>query len=917
MTYERYLTYWGKAQPYLVWAQLWHPAAYHCLDVAAVAECLLATRPELLVRLASRLGVPWRDFSDGLVHLMATHDVGKFAESFQCSIPLSQRDPRSICREVKGGKAHHTHLLNAMLKVGQGSLDPCSWALFDGWPRKEILEVLRPISGHHGQPPLETNALVAVSKGVDPEDLKDGLKYLSIAARDDIDEYLRDLQRILPVRPWPAMDAAGRAALSLGLSGFAVLCDWMGSSREWFPYRAPAMSLEKYWTDVARVGAGEAVRLSGVTRTRLSMETGLANVFPRIAASPRPMQAAADTIPLPAGGCLAIIEDVTGSGKTEAAITLAHRMAAEGKGDGIFLGLPTMATSDAMFTRVTQAANGIYPPGSEPDIVLSHGGSTRKRRAVLDVRHDGDEDGSVGDYIESWLASDKRSALLADFGVGTVDQALLAVLATRYQGLRLYGLAGKVLILDEVHSYDTYMFEEIKALLKFHAFLGGSAVVMSATLSLADRSHLCQAFSDGLRRDALMTKPSGRAKASPSLSVETPPATAYPAIHIVTNGGLRSCEVAACEDLRRYVEVDLAHSWDAVDARLAACLTGGGCACVVRSTVDEAIETHGRLAAAGWSPTLLHARFMPGDRACIQDEVMLRFGSKAPWEGRAGGLVVATQVIEQSLDVDFDLLVTDVAPIELIVQRAGRVARHVEVRRKRNLPCDRSSLVMVVPDPDDVAGPDWLDGLVAGAAAVYPDHGRLWSAASLMKRQGGFQVPEGVRSLVEECTLAIGVPPQLMRRSKQAKNEEHALAGVGRIAVLDPRKGYSAHGQWLEDTRIQTRVGSLRRSLRLGFARGDRVLPLPLSNGDSPSWAESSVEVSASRASRAMNAVQYAKAVKAVMARWSRHEKDSLLVVCRPVCQGRWAGTVVDAKGHPRSFHYERSRGLEWGGSAQ
>jgi hypothetical protein len=94
-------------------------------------------------------------------------------------------------------------------------------------------------------------------------------------------------------------------------------------------------------------------------------------------------------------------------------------------------------------------------------------------------------------------------------------------------------------------------------------------------------------------------------------------------------------------------------------------------------------------------------------------------------------------------------------------------------------------------------------------------------------------------------------------------------------------------------------------------------LPLPLSNGDSPSWAESSVEVSASRASRAMNAVQYAKAVKAVMARWSRHEKDSLLVVCRPVCQGRWAGTVVDAKGHPRSFHYERSRGLEWGGSAQ
>ncbi len=766
---RRYLTYWGKAQPYWVWTQTWHPAAYHCLDVAAVAERALGGRPELLVRTARRLCIPWDDFAAGVTWLMALHDLGKFTEAFQWPFPAAYTGRGNPCREMRGGKPHHTHLFQAMARDGQGPLDPETWPMFAGWKKREILGVLRPISGHHGQPPLESVGGVVVDKGVDAADLKDGRRFLSFDARTDIGEYLEDLRRLILPGAWPRLDADGRAVLGLALSGFAVQCDWLGSSKERFPYEPPRLSLKSYWHDVARPRAASAVAEALPPRTPFSASTGLGGVFPGIAASPRPMQAAADALGIPDGPCLVVIEDVTGSGKTEASLVLAHRMANAGKGDGIFLGLPTMATSDAMYTRVTAAASTMYPTGSAPEIVLSHGGSTRKRRASLDARIAPDgPDGSVADYVESWLSSDKRTALIADLGVGTVDQALLAVLPARYQGLRLFGLAGKVLVLDEVHSYDAFMFEEIKALLKFHAFLGGSAIVMSATLSMADRQALAEAFRSGLPRE-IRPMPGDRVSGDAGMRALGAMSDAYPAIHVVSEAGLRSEAVDAYEGLRRRVSVEIARSWERADSLVAACLDGGGCACVVRSTVDEAIETHDRLAAAGHAPVLLHARFVPADRAAIQDEVLDRFGPDAPWEGRAGGLVVATQVVEQSLDLDFDLLVTDIAPVELIVQRAGRVARHVEARRSLGLPYDVASLVMVSPDPDDVRGPDWLDGVVKGAGIVYPDHGRLWATASAMKRQGGFLVPGDVRAIVEECTLAQGMPGDCSGRPTRRK----------------------------------------------------------------------------------------------------------------------------------------------------
>ena len=231
--------------------------------------------------------------------------------------------------------------------------------------------------------------------------------------------------------------------------------------------------------------------------------------------TPSPMQEWARNVELPAGPALFMIEDETGSGKTEAALMLAHRLFASGAADGLYVALPTMATANAMFDRLASAYRRLFTADAEPSIALAHcardmhaGFRTAMSRGGRNERpnsdsgaSDGASETTVSAACAAWIADDRRRTFLADAGAGTIDQALLSVLPSRHQSLRFLGLMRRVLILDEVHAYDAYMRREMERLLEFQAGLGGSAILLSATLPRSVRERLTDAFAQGLGVD--------------------------------------------------------------------------------------------------------------------------------------------------------------------------------------------------------------------------------------------------------------------------------------------------------------------------------------------------------------------------------------------------------------------------------
>src|SRR5262249_9039299 len=155
---------------------------------------------------------------------------------------------------------------------------------------------------------------------------------------------------------------------------------------------------------------------------------------------------------------LAIIEDVTGSGKSEAALIFAARLLSGGRADGLYFALPTMATANAMYDRLAASYRRLFADGSTPSLVLAHG-KRRLHNGFADSILESEErqpqpyDEDAVAACAMWIADDRRKAFLAHVGIGTVDQALLGVLPSRHQSLRLWGLSDRVLVIDEAHAY--------------------------------------------------------------------------------------------------------------------------------------------------------------------------------------------------------------------------------------------------------------------------------------------------------------------------------------------------------------------------------------------------------------------------------------------------------------------------------
>ena len=787
----------------ILWAKLgsgtgeprYHPLLFHALDVAAVAEQLWDRGLTHRIRcfLADGLGLALPDARRWIVFLTALHDFGKATPVFQFRLP----QPRDALERAAAAQV-------ARAGFGQPSL-PATACLPHGALTSLVLPTLLhargvtprlarlladTLAGHHGQFPDPT--IVSRSAPATGEERWEN-------ARRIVFEQLASLLELpssVPHHPaFPVLAV---------LAGLVTVADWIGSiSDPFFPYaavlgRAVGISPAEYLAR-AREQARQAVEsLRWYAPPRLP-PGDFSTLFPGLG-SPRPVQqvvgAVVDRLP-PDRPTLVIIEAPTGEGKTEAAWLLADRWGIAGSARGVYIAMPTRATSDALFDRIRDALTRRFTPSESETVVLQlvHGhaalsGELERLGAdpMLPVPEDLWSEEPAGDVQQAavvageWFTHRKRG-LLAPFGVGTVDQALLAALRVRHGFLRLFGLAGRVVVFDEVHAYDTYMLSLFERLLEWLAAIGSSVVVLSATLSSSRRHTLAAAFRRGLGEGA---------------PVESLPQARYPRITVVTSDRVDVEPVAASACSRRTLQLETLpiqpdeEGYTTLAQYLSEALAAGGCAVVVCNTVRQAQQCFQALRKWFLDDTddgeplldLLHARYPYAWRSERERRVLRRFGKPGgsvptPDGGRIPvrrphrAVLVATQIVEQSLDLDFDILLTFPAPIDLLLQRAGRLHRHQRDRRPEALAVPR---VVLVGPTLDAAGLPVFD---RGTLAVYDEHILLRTWLALHERRQ-LQVPEETDELIaavyEDCPPPEE-PPALYRRwCETAEQLRQALA---------------------------------------------------------------------------------------------------------------------------------------------
>jgi CRISPR-associated endonuclease/helicase Cas3 len=685
-----------------------HSVLAHELDVAAVAEVILLREPQSTLRwMAEILGVPLSQGMRWIACLVGLHDFGKAIPGFQNKWP----DGRQAC-EVSG------------LTFKPRSLDATDHArasavllfplLEEKLPARGdwIRDVLQAISAHHGYNFSRRDLENAKPCFESPE--------------------WAEVRRILFEAYWTTLAPQGEPsadALSLPavqwLAGLTSVADWIGSNPEWFPMGERHNDLNAYHQD-ALARAEKALQTIGWTGYRAMLDTADDSdvLMGRITGRPgalqaRPLQREADALlDGVQGPALLVVEAPMGEGKTELAFLAHLRLQAANQHRGLYVALPTQATGNAMFERALTFLRS-FAGDTNIDMQLVHGGAGMNKQ-VLRLR--GIDDSSTESVSSSAWFSQRRRPLLSPYGVGTVDQALFAALNVKHHFVRLWGLSNRVVVLDEVHAYDTYTSGLIAALLRWLKAMGSSVVLMSATLPASRRNDLLRAWGVG--------------------ATETPELP-YPRLLLTDARGVRGTSCAA----RPLPPITLHAVTEDIDS-LVSCATKqleqGGCGAVIVNTVDRAQTLYRKLKEtlpADARLLLFHARFPADQRAEQEREMLACFGKDGEGVKRpARALLIATQVAEQSLDIDFDFMLTDLAPVDLILQRAGRLHRH-----ERTRPTAHVQAHLFVAGLDATHLPDLK---TTAWEYVYDAYvlARTWA---LLSRESALHLPQDIDRLVQ------------------------------------------------------------------------------------------------------------------------------------------------------------------------
>ena len=506
------------------------------------------------------------------------------------------------------------------------------------------------------------------------------------------------------------------------LTGLLIMADWIASNTEYFPL-VPVEELGSKADYPARVDrAWEKLQLPFPWEA----QPGIAEpqeFAVRFGFAPNAVQRAVlEAVDSTMEPGILILEAQMGVGKTEAALAAAEIMASRFSLGGIFFGLPTQATANGIFPRLLGWADTQSEEELPQAIKLAHGMAELNETYLqlqgygVQLEEDASEEHQV--QVHQWFRGSKQ-ALLANFVIGTVDQLLMAALAQKHVMLRHLGLAGKVVIIDECHAYDTYMNCYLDRALEWLGWYKVPVILLSATLPARRRAELIEAYQ--------------KKKAAPDAPWKT--SCGYPLLTWTDGAEVKQMAIPLDAPGRAVQVVPLTEP--ELPALLRRKLAEGGCAGVIVNTVKKAqkIAQLLRESLPEKEVQLFHAQFLMPDRAAREKQLMERIGKESVPESRNGLIVVGTQVMEQSLDIDLDVLVTELCPMDLLLQRIGRLHRH-----HRSRPGPLQEAYCAILD----TGEEAFD---AGSEAVYGQW-LLWRTRKYLSRS--IQLPEDISPLVQQ-----------------------------------------------------------------------------------------------------------------------------------------------------------------------
>jgi CRISPR-associated endonuclease/helicase Cas3 len=544
------------------------------------------------------------------------------------------------------------------------------------------------LGGHHGTPPrhsqFEKFRRHSEDTGFDSAewiDVQDELFRYALALAD------------LSAPPHVTLDMSTQVILS----GLVIMADWLASDSAKFELIHDFKRLEP-----ASIRAEEAWKvfklpLPWIPRSAETSSDIYKNRFDHIK-SLRPVQEkSVELISTCSAPGIIILEAPMGEGKTEAALAMAEVVAEKTGSGGCFFALPSMATSDGMFSRLKPWVDSIGEDSRRPQSVFLAHGKAHLNEDFTGINATNENVGTEGEdnvIVNDWMRGRKKG-MLASFVAGTIDQLLFMALKMRHLALRHFALAGKVVIIDECHAYDAYMNRYLMQALKWLGAYKTPVIVLSATLPSETRKELVESYlwSEPERKESpykgwMKERPESDAARPVDGEADWVSNQAYPLI-TYTDG--KVVKQAAIEASARKLDVQISYMDDSrVADELKELLRDGGCAGVICDTVQRAQDTYEILKREFGEDCveLLHSRFASIDRTRKEKELRRLLGAEAMLENGirpVKKIIASTQVIEQSLDLDFDVLITDIAPMDLIIQRIGRLHRHLRTGRPERL----------------------------------------------------------------------------------------------------------------------------------------------------------------------------------------------------------------------------------------